>query len=344
MVPEVDAKGVTTGFVPKHDIATEQGQPLFHAFDKGGKQVREPVRLLDEDFFDKGMKPAMHDRIRGMVQEHLKEYSNKSGRQIDINSPEAKLVGRAIAYDMLNVESRKGGTIGDLDIDGKPSQASATLNVHESPAFLKSVEDIAAAHKRGTNSELTPAQLEKLNKRNIGEAIGSVFSGKEDGQHVKLNGEMYDPGGKAIPMKDLQDIDVTGSMPDGGIKAGTGANHSFNGVYFDPKGRQLIIEKEETVKGAKRTNYIQVPESNVGQFINRYAEANNINKTSVKALLEKMNYSNGKFNATAQPAAVAPAATDPNAADFNKRKKSWRNAYPKKATEAIKNPLGQSNP
>jgi hypothetical protein len=345
MTPEtvIDPKTkeeVTTGFVPKHDIATEQGNPLFHTFDKGGKQVREPVRLLDEGIFDKGLKPAMQDRIRGMVQQHLNEYSSKSGKQIDINSPEAKLVGRAIAYDMLNVRSRDGGTIGNMDEDGKPSGASVSLNVHESPAYLKNVEDIAAAAKRGRNSEPTATELANQYKRNPAEAIADVFTGKEDiagNSSVKLNGKVTLPGGKTKDVKDYQVIDVTSSMTGGGLKSGRGEDYKFKSVYYKPDSRALIVEEEQSKpNGGKTTNFNEIPEANIGQFINQIAEANGIPKPAVKSILEKIGYSGGKFKGSNKPAAQPAAPDDPAAADFKARKNSWR--------VALKKSTGQSNP
>lgn len=343
MVPEVDAKGVTTGFVPKHEIAKERGNPLLFDFKKDGKTTRSPIRLLDESEYDKGLKPAMQDRIRGMVQEHLSAYEKKTGNKIAVDSPEAKDVGRAFAYDMLNVASRKGGSIKHLEQQGKLSPQQISLNINQTPAALQNVEDRAAASKRGTNSELTPDQLAKQNKRNLGQAIGDVFTGKEDiteNAKINLNGEMYSPNGKPIPLKDRQVVDITGSMPDGGIKAGTGASHQFNAVYFDPKARELIVEKEEGPQGNKRTNYTQIPEANIGQFINRYAEANGMNKAGIKALLEQIGYSGGKFKRSNEPAA---AQETPEAKDFKERKKQkpWREAA-QKTLEAVKNLFGQT--
>lgn len=349
MVPETvwDPKAgksgehVTTGFVPKYEVAKDRGNELLFDFQKDGKTTRAPIRLLDEQEYDKGLWPAMHDRIRGMVQEHLSAYEKKTGNKIAIDSPEAKDVGRAFAYDMLNVDSRKGGSIKHLEQQGKLSPQQISLNINQSPAGLQNVEDRAAAAKRGRNSEPTQAEQDRQSKRNFGEALADVFTGKEDiaeSAKVKLNGEVYTPDGKKKPVKDFKVIDITGSMPGGGIKAGTGANHTFGAVYFSPESSAVIIEKEEGPQGNKQTNYMEIPEANFGQFINRYAEANGMNKAGTKAFLERIGYSGGKFKRSNKAVQPNPAAEGFKEA---KKQKPWREAA-QKTLEAIKNPFGPS--
>lgn len=334
MVPEVDDQGVTTGFVPKHDIATEQGSPLFHTFEQGGKQVRAPVRLLDENFYDKGLKPAMQDRIRGMVQRDIKTYSDKTGKQVDINSPAAKDVGRAIAYDLLNVPSRKGGSIKHIENKGQPSQAQINLKIQQSPEFLQNVEDKAAAAKRGRVSVEDPNNPDQY-KSNAAELIGDIFTGKDDvsaNPKLKLNGDLFSMSGKSRSVKDYEVIDVTSSMKDGGLKAGRGQNFEYKKVYFNPKERTLIVDQEETLRsGKKATKSIEIPEAQIGQFINQIAEANGIDKRGVRALLDKMGYKNNKFGGTTQaapaPATTAPAAqpdTPENDYKSRKAKRPWK--------------------
>lgn len=357
MVPETvyDAKAketVTTGFVPKHDIATEQGNPLFHTFLKDGKEVSEPVRLLDEQEFDQGLKSAMQHRIRGMVQEHIKEYHDKTGKVIDIDSPQAKLVGRAIGYDLLNVASRNGGSIQHLENQGKPSSAQINLNIQSTDKYIQSREDIAAANKRGRVSVLTPEEEKKQYQRNVGQVLGDVFTGTEDisgNSKVKLNGTVFGSDGKGKAVKDYQVVDILSSMPGGSLKAGSGVNYDYKGVYYRPENRSIVVAKEvSNPNNTKKTNYEEIPEAQVGQFINKIAEANGIPKAQVKALLEKIGYKNGKFvsrSPTPATPAVNPAEPiDDAAQDFKDRKakgKSWRDAS-KNATDSLKSHFGKS--
>lgn len=313
MVPETvwDPKAkehVTTGFVPKHDIATEQGQPLFHTFDKSGKQVREPVRLLDEQEFDKGLTKAMQDRIRGMVQDHIKEYSNKSGKEIDINSPEAKLVGRAIAYDMLNVASRKGGSIKHMEQQGKLSPQQISLNIGGSDKYLDNL--------RKQTEVRTRARLNVTDglKSNPAKVFSQILNGNPD----YLQGETLQINGKNV-------IDVTETFKGGGLKAGRGENFKYKNIYYNPEEQVFTVEKESKDKyGITKTETKEIPKSELNKFIYQIAEANGLKIDKVNEQLK----------------AFGLEDADPAAQDFNKRK-SWKDAS-KKAVDAIKSPFGKS--
>lgn len=331
--PEYDTdpkrKDHITGLVPKHDIATEQGQPLFHDFtNELGKTTREPVRLLSEDVYDDIMKrrPDINDYMRGIVKQHLSEYKDKTGKEISENDPRSKMVARAIAYNELN--SRKAQSIENAEINDKPSAAQATLNVQSSDKYLQNVYDKAHAAKAGRASVMTAAEQAKANKRNVGQVLGDIFTGKEDlnnNEKVKLSGTYTTPSGEKKPFNDRQAIDITSSMPGGSIKAGKGVNYKYKGVYFDPTSKTAFIAQEETSpSGTKHTDYKEIPEANFGQFYNKVAEANGVAKSSVRNDLDKMGYKNGKFGGTNAQAASKPASEQ--AADFNKRKqkaKEW---------------------
>lgn len=131
LVPDVDEKGVTTGLVPKYEIAHDGGKPLMHTFtDAKGNQSQAPVRVLDEGTFDNMLQrdPSIADHIKGLVQQHIGEYKDENGQPLDIGSPRAKLVARALAYDELN--RRKKSSIEQAQIDNKPSAAQVHVNLY----------------------------------------------------------------------------------------------------------------------------------------------------------------------------------------------------------------------
>jgi hypothetical protein len=118
-VPDYDERGAMTGLVPKYQTAIDGGQPLMHDFtDASGKKVKAPVRLLDESEFKSMMasNSGIADWVRGQVKQHIGEYGDGN---IDINSPQATMVARAILYDELN--RRYKGSIEDDEIIEKPS-------------------------------------------------------------------------------------------------------------------------------------------------------------------------------------------------------------------------------
>jgi hypothetical protein len=131
LVPDVDAKGVTTGLVPKYETAHDGGKPLMHTFtDAKGVKTEAPVRVLDEGTFDNMLQrdPSIADHIKGVVKAHIGEYKDENGQPLDIGSPKAKLVARAIAYDELN--RRKKASIEQAQIDNKPSAAQVHVNLY----------------------------------------------------------------------------------------------------------------------------------------------------------------------------------------------------------------------
>lgn len=122
LTPDVDEKGVTVGMVPRFQIALEDGKPLEHTFEgEGGKVTKAPVRLLDEREFKSLLSnnPGTADFIRGQVK--------KANPDIDLNSPQANMLARAIAYDEL--KRRMPGSIEDVEVNDKPSAAQIRVNL-----------------------------------------------------------------------------------------------------------------------------------------------------------------------------------------------------------------------
>lgn len=115
-IPEVDESGVATKkFVPQFENAFDNGEPIIHEFeDASGKKTKAQVRLLDKGLFNRIMSnsPATADWIRGQVMQQGKEFKDANGKPVDINSPQAEMVARAILYDEL--KSRNVGSMEEI--------------------------------------------------------------------------------------------------------------------------------------------------------------------------------------------------------------------------------------
>ena len=115
-IPEVDESGVATKkFVPQFENAFDNGEPIIHEFeDASGKKTKAQVRLLDKGLFNRIMSnsPATADWIRGQVMQQGKEFKDANGKPVDINSPQAEMVARAILYDEL--KSRNAGSMEEI--------------------------------------------------------------------------------------------------------------------------------------------------------------------------------------------------------------------------------------
>lgn len=309
---EAGKQGLITGLVPKHDVATENGNPLFHEYtNELGKSIREPVRLLSENVYDDMMqrRPDIADYMRGVVKQHLKEYKDQTGKEIAINDPRAKMVARAIAYNELN--NRKTPSIENANINDKLSQAEIHLNMANDPRYYTMLENEAQARAQGKEN------VTGVNKPvNAADVIGRVFNNDPE----TLQGQMIDKDGKRV-------FDITTLFKGGGLQAGRGANFKFKGIFYDPSSRSLTVDKEHTDQfGLKFPSTETIPEAKIGQFIRTIATSNGISINQVKTLLEKMGYKNGKFTKANAPRQLYED-------DINRRK-TWM--------ESFKSPLGQS--
>lgn len=333
LVPEREKNGHISGLVPKHDIALEGTNPLMHNFtDENGKVTKAPVRLLSEDVFDDMMnrRPDIADYLRGVVKQHSAEYTDPGGKPIDLNSPRAKLISRAIAYDELN--NRKAPSVEHVTVNDKPSQAQVNLNIQSTDKYLQNVEDKAAAAKRGRASVLTPAEQAKLAKRNVVQVFGDIYNGKEDlSQNEKptINGNLISTDGKPRAVNNYKVVDITSSMPGGVLKAGAGAGFKYGRVYFHPEDKTVVIEKKTGPSGNQNTQFIEYPEDKFARLMNNVAEPNKVNKTSVPKELENIGYRGGKFGGK------NPAPGNDFKKEIEERKK-WRAA----ADSTLKSPFG----
>lgn len=310
--PEIDKKtGKISGFVPHYQNALEGDQDMLHTFmDESGNPVKTPIRLLDKGIFE-SLRPGQINYLRGKVKASLQEHEKRTGEKISMDSPKAKLLARAFAYDELNMPTRKATNIEFVQKENQSPQQT-TLNVHMTPEYLASERAIAAQRKQG-RMDVTGGDL------NAVQSIGAIFNGEAD----YISGDLINKHNKKV-------IDVTSRMPGGGLKTGRGEDFDYKGIYFDPFNRTLILEKETKDKiGQKIITPETITESQIGPFLAKIAEANGVNYTQVRKLLDEMGYSAGKFRKAKD---LSPML------EFEKRKaeKSWKDVYNKPTSIAPK--------
>jgi hypothetical protein len=289
MVPEheigKDGKptGKIAGFVPKYQTAVDNGQPIMHTFNgKDGKPVKAPVRVVDEALFD-GLPQGLQDNIKGQVKLHLGEFETATGEKIPMGSPRAKLVARALAYDELNRPQRNFGTKGFKTVNDKPSPQSISLNIGGTEEFLDNARKKAEAQAEG--------RLEAKDK--FRSDAGTSFTQIIGGNPQYLQGDPIKKGGKEV-------YDVTGTFPGGGLKAGTGANYQYGGIFFNPRDRSFLIEKEMPANqyGQKTVTEETIQEKDFGSFLYKLAKSNGMSYSEVEQMLKEMGYKGGKFTKT----------------------------------------------
>lgn len=288
-VPEVDDNGVTTAMVPKHEVATDGGQPLMHTFiDASGKETKAPVRLLDEGEFDNMVqsKPLIANYLMGQVKKHWPEY--EGGAPYDPNSAEAKRVARAYAYDELKRHSTTA--IENVEIQGKPSAAQVQLHVFGGREQQARDRAFGAAEGKAQAGDegLTPAK-----PLNAVETTNKIFNNDPD----YLTGEA-----KTIKVggKEHHAIDVTSAYQGGVLRFGHGENQTYGKVYYDPKDRTLITEDKEGKQEAHS-------ESEMGDFMKKIAGPNKLNAYAVDRLQARGGYKNGRYGKPADASGVTNA-------------------------------------
>jgi hypothetical protein len=285
-VPESDGKG-GVGLVPKYDLATDNGEPINHTASDGTEQ---PARLFNEQAFDQMMaaKPGIADYVKGETMKYIKASGAKdsSGNPIDINSPQAKLIARGIAYKDL--EANGNSVVKSIQDVQKPSPQQITLNLNgnqQTQAYNKETGTLMAKNDAGV------AGIGPLPKENTVQAITKVFNNDPN----YMDGPTKTIGG--IPA-----VDITSKLPKAELKFGHGAKDTYKSVNYDPAGRQLLLEKPDgTIQ--------KVPEGQAMQFAGGIAEANGVPLGAVKGAFKTAGYNNGTFGSAGTAPDIAGRAT-----------------------------------
>lgn len=291
--PEQDADGKIQ-MVPKYDHATDGGQVLTHTVD--GKE--EPIRLMDEGAFDQMManKPGAADFIKGQVRIHAGEYKDANGKPLDMSSPQAKLIARGIAYKEL--ANAGNSTVSTIEQAGKPTGAEINLHYYgndEDRSYNREIGKGYADWQLQQEGKKVPKGAEK---ENTIQSLIKVYNNDPsymDGPTAKVDG---------VPV-----VDITGKLPKAEIRWGHGEKDAYSHAYWDPAGRQLIMQKKDNV------TYEKIPEGQAGQFFGRIAEANGVPIAAIKPALQSGGWTGGRFtSAGAAPDVAGRANSEASAA------------------------------
>lgn len=185
----------TRDLVPKFELAADDENPITHEFvGKDGKKVVAPVRLVDENVFKQilASNPSYADNLRGQVMGVLEQYKNPDGSTIDINSPQATNVARALLYDDL--KALRPGTVEDF-VETKPNQ----IRLYNSSGGRPSKAEVLAG---------TPLDFSEYKKVGDGYDItelapGINVTGLPDGKKLAATQIVYNPDTKKVTYTDV---------------------------------------------------------------------------------------------------------------------------------------------
>lgn len=146
-VPDVNQLGnAVGGFVPQYEVAHNNSTPIIHEFQgQEGEKTSAPIRMVTPQIYKSILanSPGTADWLRGQIITAIKsgEYKDGSGRRIDINSPQADMLGKAIIYDELKARGL-GGMKEVIEQKANPSLRT-TVNVNPSGNKAEvSIDDI----------------------------------------------------------------------------------------------------------------------------------------------------------------------------------------------------------
>lgn len=212
--------------VPKYEIATDDGNPIIHEFaGKDGKTVKAPVRLVDDQLFNYILKsnPSYSDNLRGQVSKAIQsgDYKDANGDPIQLNSPQAKNIAKALMYDDLKLLS-KGG-VEDV-VETKPTQIHNVTNVNTGNAgvnindVFKELEDLNTKGMKqyGKNTNIAPNELSPTAQNIMLEYVNKLTGGDKTQEDFYIrkedNGNRYNiyeyPSGKIIAPMNFKDINL----------------------------------------------------------------------------------------------------------------------------------------
>jgi hypothetical protein len=230
---EKDADGNHVGFVPKHQIAKEEGNELIMDWDTEHGKVKAPIRLYDEELFD-----AMPTAEKAYLLQETRKYAKQKG--IDPSSVQAKNFARALAYDekkaringtFEHIEETKenpikiytgGGskpTQGEIkaalsasdlkkSLDGDPVDASGRLNVSE---YINGITYLTnSKNKRISQPEIFFDPKDKTFTYTDDEGISKTISFEKFKSIATTNGN---PGSDMSFLEGFRNYKRSGSAP-----------------------------------------------------------------------------------------------------------------------------------
>jgi hypothetical protein len=264
LISEKDKGGNHTGFVPKYEVATENGQPQMHTFTNAdGTTTEAPVRLLDKQVFN-DLPPDAKAYTLQEARKFAKEHN------LPVSSPQVENFARAMAYDELSPASKKWGTVKVIEetkqpqikvINNNGSKGAAGVDIND---IYKGIEEATAIPENGIykkdTRERVGTRFNKLNTDAQKVVVDFVNNGRSELDRIKPediyinndNGEIKvykrDENGQTIP----SEATLLGTLPY------VGTNVKVNPSV---KERQTILQKAkgmvnrvvDKVTGKKKT-------------------------------------------------------------------------------------------
>lgn len=281
--PDYDEKsGKVKELVPRYEHATNAGSPLMHTFtDQNGKESQAPVRLLDQKVFDDLVqRKGVGDYLRGQVMKHLREYESPDGQQLTLDSPQAHLVARAIAYDEL--KNRRGGGVEETGIQNKPSAQEVGIRLfgdREQRAYDSRYGRGEAEYDLDKDG-LLPKKNKKGNpKENTVDAINEVATHNPE----YLQGDPEERDGSAV-------IDVLNQLPKAQLKYGPMKGQSYKHAYYDPEAGAFTL-----IKNDKKAAPEVIQRKDMPKFLHSIATANGVENKYVDKSLSAYGFKGGNY-------------------------------------------------
>lgn len=296
--PDYDEKtGKIKELVPRYEHATDGGAPILHTFtDAKGNETEAPVRLLDQQVFDDfANRKGIGDRLRGEVMKHLKEYHSPDGQELTLDSPQAHLVARAIAYDML--KNRRGGGVEDTGIQNKPSAQEIGIRLfgdREQRAYDTRYGRGEAEYDLD-QAGMLPKKNKKGNpKENTVDAINEIATHNPE----YLQGEPEEYDGKAV-------IDVLNQLPKAQLRYGPTKVQSYKHAYYDPEAGTFTL-----IKNDKKAAPEVIQRKDMPRFLHSIATANGVENRYVDKSLGNYGFNKGDYSNRAEAPDLGAALSE----------------------------------
>jgi len=290
-----DSKGQPLGLgVVTQPILGDDGKPMVDP------ETKQPYQALDKNYFNAIMShnPDVADFVRGEVGQHFKA----AGAQTTPTegSPQWMAMARSVLGQELAARDRSHFTVQEA---GKETGPAVRVELGGDPAALKKLQEYEEATKLKGDYYVADPNGKSV-KTNAVQTVGQIFNNNPaftQGEPTDL-----DIGGEKRSA-----IDVTSAFPQGGLSSGKGSGVKYDGVYFDPNKRELLLQY--TPKGAPagtKPSTDIVPENQAGRFMARISGANNVDPAKVSDILTQQGYQNGKFqNPVSNPSLSTNVAT-----------------------------------
>lgn len=200
-ISEKDADGNHIGFVPKYQVAQDEGNEIIHQFETENGKVDAPIRLYDKDLFNN-----LSAGEQGHLLQETRKFANQKG--VHLSSVQAENFARALAYD--EKKSRINGTYEHVEetkenpaprisihVGGKPTQGE--LKAAQSASDLKIALDSEEVNADG-----------KINVSNY--INGVTFLTNAKGKRISQPEIFFDPKDKTFTYTDDEGKTETASF------------------------------------------------------------------------------------------------------------------------------------